>query len=70
MLKWLTVSNVVSCAADPFCHAPDLKSVLIGIFMNPGNVPDDMIMFRGQREIQFSLPTAALITLPWPSRSV
>lgn len=65
ILKWLINANAASCSADAFCNSPDLKSVLIGMFMNPGNIPDDMIMFRGQREIQFLFLVMAVIAVPW-----
>lgn len=65
ILKWLIDVNAASCAADSFCNVPDLKSVLIGMFMNFGNLPNDMTMFRGQNEVQVTLVLLALIAVPW-----
>lgn len=65
LLKWSMNANAASCASDAFCNSPDLKSVLIGMFMSPGKVPADMLMFRGQREVQLLLFTMAVIAIPW-----
>ncbi|PXF47868.1 V-type proton ATPase subunit a3 [Gracilariopsis chorda] len=65
ILKWLIDYNAPSCAADPMCEPPDLKSVLIGMFMNPGNLPANMTMFPGQNAVQMVLATAAIIAVPW-----
>lgn len=65
ILKWLIDANSASCASDPFCNTPDLKSVLIGMFMSPGKLPADMLMFPGQREVQFVLVLLAVIAVPW-----
>lgn len=65
ILKWTIDVNTVTCASDSFCNAPDLKSVLIGMFMSPGKLPSDMIMFRGQNEVQLVLVVLALIAVPW-----
>eukprot|EP00178_Gracilaria_changii_P013210 TRINITY_DN372_c0_g1_i1.p1 TRINITY_DN372_c0_g1~~TRINITY_DN372_c0_g1_i1.p1 ORF type:complete len:913 (-),score=117.08 TRINITY_DN372_c0_g1_i1:3894-6632(-) len=65
ILKWLIDYNAPSCAADPTCEPPDLKSVLIGMFMNPGNLPANMVMFPGQNTLQVLLALAAIVAVPW-----
>lgn len=65
ILKWLINVNSASCATDAYCNAPDLKSVLIGMFMSPGKLSSDMIMFPGQRQLQSLLLVLALIAVPW-----
>ncbi|CAN8067741.1 unnamed protein product [Agarophyton chilense] len=65
ILKWLIDYNGPSCAADPTCEPPDLKSVLIGMFMSPGNLPANMVMFPGQNTLQVVLTTAAIVAVPW-----
>lgn len=65
ILKWLIDYNSAECVANPTCSPPDLKSVLIGMFMSPGNVPAEMVMFPGQSTVQFFLTTAAVIAVPW-----
>lgn len=65
LLKWLTNPNAPSCGSDPFCNSPDLKSVLIGMFMSPGKLSNDMFMFRGQREVQLVLVFLAIVSVPW-----
>lgn len=65
ILKWFTDYNSAECIADPNCSPPDLKSVLIGMFMSPGNLPADMVMFPGQNTIQLFLTIAAVIAVPW-----
>lgn len=65
ILKWTINANSVSCASDPFCNAPDLKSVLIGMFMSPSKLSSDMIMFPGQKQLQNVLLLLALVAVPW-----
>lgn len=65
ILKWLINVNTAECASNMYCNAPDLKSVLIGMFMSPGNLSDDMVMFRGQKELQSLLLLLALVAVPW-----
>jgi V-type H+-transporting ATPase subunit a len=65
LFKWCKNFDAPECVADPNCLAPDLKTVLIGMFMSPGNVPADMILFSGQRELQVVLVVAAIIAVPW-----
>lgn len=65
ILKWAIDYNSAECIASATCSPPDLKSVLIGMFMSPGNVPEDMVMFPGQSTIQFGLIVAAVIAVPW-----
>lgn len=65
ILKWLIDYNAADCTANPACSPPDLKSVLIGMFMSPGNLPPNMVMFPGQNSVQLVLMSAALIAVPW-----
>jgi V-type H+-transporting ATPase subunit a len=65
LFKWCQDFDSLECVADPNCLAPDLKSVLIDMFMSPGKMPADMVMFAGQNEVQVVLLVAALISVPW-----
>lgn len=65
ILKWLVDVNATTCASNGYCNAPDLKSVLIDMFMKPGKLSNEMVMFRGQNELQVVLVTLALISVPW-----
>lgn len=65
ILKWFTDYNTPQCVADPHCSPPDLKTILIGMFMNPGKLPPEMVMFPGQKIVQMVLTVAAAIAVPW-----
>lgn len=65
ILKWLIDYNAPACAADPMCNPPDLKSILIGMFMSPGTLSPDTVMFPGQHFIQIVLTSAAIVAVPW-----
>lgn len=65
ILKWMTNYNSPECVANPNCSPPDLKTVLIGMFMSPGKLPPDMIMYPGQNQVQILLAVAAVIAVPW-----
>lgn len=65
ILKWATDYNAAECVSNPLCNPPDLKSILIGMFMSPGNLPTDMVMFPGQNTIQMFLTLSAIIAVPW-----
>ncbi|PXF44378.1 V-type proton ATPase subunit a2 [Gracilariopsis chorda] len=65
ILKWATNWDSPACNADPNCLAPDLKTVLIGMFMSPGNLPEEGRLFPGQNMVQLVLLGAALIAVPW-----
>lgn len=67
ILKWSINWNdtASSCATGGVCAPPDLKSVLIGIFMRPGTVLDKDRLFSGQGGIQLFLLLAALVAIPW-----
>eukprot|EP00177_Eucheuma_denticulatum_P005216 GFKZ01009503.1.p1 GENE.GFKZ01009503.1~~GFKZ01009503.1.p1 ORF type:complete len:995 (+),score=141.96 GFKZ01009503.1:205-2985(+) len=65
ILKWLIDYNSPQCVADPYCSPPDLKTVLIGMFMKPGNLPPEMVLFPGQLSIQTFLTLAAVVAVPW-----
>lgn len=65
ILKWCIDYNAPSCTSDSACLAPDLKSILIQMFMSPGNLPPEMTMFRGQATVQVVLLGIALISVPW-----
>ncbi|KAK4538342.1 hypothetical protein CDCA_CDCA17G4367 [Cyanidium caldarium] len=60
LLKWSI--NWSAPGAGP---APDLKSVLIGMFMSPGRLPPDQRLFRGQGVLQVALLAVAVATVPW-----
>jgi|EP00900_Chrysochromulina_parva_P008483 V-type H+-transporting ATPase subunit a len=57
--KWLT--DWVALAERP----PSLISMLIAFFMQPGEVPNDAVLFPGQTTVQTCLLTVALIAVPW-----
>eukprot|EP00737_Agarophyton_chilense_P000246 gb/GEZJ01000281.1/.p1 GENE.gb/GEZJ01000281.1/~~gb/GEZJ01000281.1/.p1 ORF type:complete len:865 (-),score=129.97 gb/GEZJ01000281.1/:967-3561(-) len=65
ILKWATNWDSPACIADPNCLAPDLKTVLIGMFMSPGNLPEAGRLFPGQNTVQLVLLGAALVAVPW-----
>lgn len=65
ILKWLIDYNEPTCHADPTCVPPDLKTVLIRMFMNPGDLPPEMTMFTGQRTLQLFLLLCAFVAVPW-----
>lgn len=44
---------------------PDLKAVLIGMFMSPASLPPDLRLFRGQHFLQIALLSIAVVTVPW-----
>mmetsp|Transcript_578 Transcript_578/g.1159 ORF Transcript_578/g.1159 Transcript_578/m.1159 type:complete len:80 (+) Transcript_578:2050-2289(+) len=54
VVKWMTDWNSVECQNDPNCQPPDLKAILIGMFMSPGHVPPENTLFRGQAVVQVS----------------
>lgn len=65
ILKWLTNWDSPSCIADPKCLAPDLKTVLIDMFMAPGKLAEEGRLFPGQNLLQVILLLAALVAIPW-----
>lgn len=65
ILKWGTDWDSAACIADPNCMPPDLKTVLIGMFMSPGNLPEAGRLFPGQNFVQLVLLAAALVAVPW-----
>lgn len=65
LLKWLIDYNAPGCVSDPTCEPPDLKSILIGMFMSPGSLRPEMVMFPGQRTVQMFLMFLAVIAVPW-----
>lgn len=65
ILKWCINWDSPTCRADPNCIAPDLKSVLIGMFMSPGNVPVQGQLYPGQKYVQVFLLLLAFISVPW-----
>lgn len=65
ILKWSIDYNAPQCVADLHCSPPDLKTVLIGMFMKPGNLPPEMVLFPGQKLVQVVLTVAAVIAVPW-----
>lgn len=50
--KWLKDFNAPECVGDPSCEPPDLKAILIAMFMSPGNVAPKQKLFEGQSFIQ------------------
>eukprot|EP00188_Purpureofilum_apyrenoidigerum_P002961 Plantae.Rhodophyta-Purpureofilum_apyrenoidigerum.ctg30035.p1 GENE.Plantae.Rhodophyta-Purpureofilum_apyrenoidigerum.ctg30035~~Plantae.Rhodophyta-Purpureofilum_apyrenoidigerum.ctg30035.p1 ORF type:complete len:886 (-),score=191.27 Plantae.Rhodophyta-Purpureofilum_apyrenoidigerum.ctg30035:108-2441(-) len=65
LLKWTTNWNSYACVSGPGCEPPDLKAVLIGMFMSPGNVPPKLRLYEGQAFLQTVLLLVALIAVPW-----
>lgn len=65
VLKWSINWDSEKCRADPTCLAPDLKTVLIGMFMDPLNLPAENRLYPGQREVQLLLLCLAAIAVPW-----
>jgi len=59
-LKWLTDWNAPGAAP-----APDLKAILIGLFMSPGSVPPELQMYPFQAQVQLILFVLALVAVPW-----
>ncbi|GJD10792.1 V-type proton ATPase subunit a2 [Galdieria sulphuraria] len=64
-VKWSINWNSTSCQSNPSCSPPDLKQILIGMFMNPGYLPLDMQLFRGQKIVQILLLVCAIVSVPW-----
>lgn len=65
ILKWMINWDSDACRADPNCLAPDLKTVLIGMFMAPGQLPEVGRLYFGQNEVQIFLLALAGIAVPW-----
>lgn len=65
ILKWATNWDSPACRADPNCLAPDLKTVLIGMFMSPGSFSEVGRLYTGQEYVQSLLVFAALVAVPW-----
>eukprot|EP00871_Galdieria_phlegrea_P003893 jgi/Galph1/4504/GphlegSOOS_G3162.1 len=64
-VKWSINWNSASCLSDPTCSPPDLKQIVIGMFMSPGLLPQNMQLFRGQQVVQILLLICAIIAVPW-----
>lgn len=65
ILKWLINWDSDACRADPNCLAPDLKTVLIGMFMAPGQLPEVGRLYPFQNEVQIFLLALAAVAVPW-----
>lgn len=65
ILKWCINWDLPSCTSNPNCVPPDLKTVLIGMFMSPGNVPEAGRLYAGQNTVQVILLIAAAVAVPW-----
>lgn len=65
LLKWSTNWDSPACQADPLCLAPDLKTVLIDMFMAPGSLAPEGRLYAGQNMVQTLLLVAALVAVPW-----
>lgn len=65
ILKWATNWDAPSCTSDPNCVPPDLKTVLIGMFMAPGQMSAEGQLYTGQNTVQVVLLLLALIAVPW-----
>ncbi len=59
-LKWSINWNAPGAISPP-----DLKAVLIGMFMSPAVLPPSLRLFRGQHIIQVTLLIIAVVTVPW-----
>lgn len=64
-IKWSIDWNSSSCLSNPSCRPPDLKQILIGMFMNPTSLPLDMQLFPGQKVVQIVLLVCAIVSVPW-----
>ncbi|CDF37631.1 unnamed protein product [Chondrus crispus] len=65
LLKWSIDWDSPACRADPNCLAPDLKTVLIGMFMAPGSLPEEGRLYPFQKEVQVVLLLLAAVAVPW-----
>jgi V-type H+-transporting ATPase subunit a len=65
ILKWAINWDSPACRLDPNCIAPDLKTVLINMFMSPSTVAPRGQLFTGQAIVQNILLLAALMAVPW-----
>lgn len=65
IIKWTTDWDSPACRADVNCLAPDLKNVLINMFMAPGSWSEEGRLYKGQEYVQPLLVIAALIAVPW-----
>ncbi|GAB0494357.1 hypothetical protein MMPV_005649 [Pyropia vietnamensis] len=65
LIKWAINWESPECTADPNCVPPDLKSVLINMFMAPGHVPVAGQLYRGQATVQTILLAVAVVSVPW-----
>eukprot|EP00184_Porphyridium_aerugineum_P002606 CAMPEP_0184708084 /NCGR_PEP_ID=MMETSP0313-20130426/37594_1 /TAXON_ID=2792 /ORGANISM="Porphyridium aerugineum, Strain SAG 1380-2" /LENGTH=966 /DNA_ID=CAMNT_0027169665 /DNA_START=52 /DNA_END=2952 /DNA_ORIENTATION=+ len=65
IFKWLFNWNSAECTSNPTCAPPDLKAILIGMIMSPGNVPENLRMFPGQSILQVVLLGLSMIAVPW-----
>lgn len=65
ILKWSINWDSPECNADPNCVAPDLKTVLINMFMAPGSLPAEGRLYGMQNLVQTILLIAAVIAVPW-----
>uniref|UniRef100_A0A7S3E923 V-type proton ATPase subunit a n=2 Tax=Rhodosorus marinus TaxID=101924 RepID=A0A7S3E923_9RHOD len=64
ILKWCINYDAPECRADPNCVPPDIKAILIGMFMSPGSLEPKLQMYPGQALVQALLLAAALISVP------
>lgn len=65
LLKWSINWDSVSCRSDPTCVPPDLKTVLIDMFMSPGTLSKTGQLYWGQSLVQLVLLLLAVIAVPW-----
>jgi V-type H+-transporting ATPase subunit a len=65
LMKWAINWDSAACRLDPNCIAPDLKTVLINMFMSPGTVEPLGQLYTGQAFVQVVLLVAALVAVPW-----
>jgi len=65
LIKWATNWESPACLADPHCVPPDLKNVLINLFMAPGKVSATGQLYKGQAAVQTALLAVAVISVPW-----
>jgi V-type H+-transporting ATPase subunit a len=65
LLKWAINWDSPACLSDPNCLPPDIKTILINMFMAPGTVSPVGQLFKGQAAVQTLLLLASLISIPW-----
>mmetsp|Transcript_9434 Transcript_9434/g.28487 ORF Transcript_9434/g.28487 Transcript_9434/m.28487 type:complete len:845 (-) Transcript_9434:1242-3776(-) len=64
IIKWCTDYDAPACRSDPNCIPPDIKAILINMFMAPGSVDASTRLYPGQAGVQVLLLLAAVGSVP------